>query len=476
MRIPLVLLLVLNLGARAWSQQLASANAAEMPTRFSMAEEAQIRARLAGMDCIIDRRDHPTVESYLRGYMLRNYRTTEVVLGRIPAYFPLFERLLAEEGLPDGLKYLAVVESALEPRALSRTGAGGLWQFMPTTARVYGLRIDERIDERAEPEKATRAAIAYLKEEYARFGDWSLVLASYNCGPGRVRRAIRRSGSKDFWKLSKYLPRETRNYVPAFVAATYLHTYGYLHGVNARETNPDLTLTEQVACPGGITFAEVAQATGLPLADVRLLNAQCIGGVLPAAEGASVRVPARVAPSLRTYLNWDDEGRGDLLQQVRKRPVLEDEDEGAAPRYYPQTVELTAGSSLDSFARAEGVSVHHLQAWNPGLPKTSDAARRVVVYRPRYVPRSPLELDEEPGVDLLMLPTRGVALADAGFYTLPKLPRRSPNATRRLGHYESLVDVWRGYRKTMSWREFTAWNGIDDYSHPKVGALLLVRQ
>ena len=177
------------------------------------------------------------VYGFINYFGVRNREYTRGILKKKDVYFPLFEKYLSKYGMPDELKYLSIVESGLEPRAISRAGAGGLWQFMPYTGRSYGLHQDFYINERFDPDAATEAACKYLKMLYNMFGDWELALAAYNSGPGNVRKAIRKSGyQKGFWNVYKYLPRETRSYVPQFVAIIYVINYADDYNLNSGDT------------------------------------------------------------------------------------------------------------------------------------------------------------------------------------------------------------------------------------------------
>ena len=448
--------------------------------RWTDDEEAAVVSRLESLESIIEVTAHPITQGYIRGYTLRNRDKTEAILGRIAAYFPLFERELAAAGLPDDLKYLALTESALDPRARSRTGAGGLWQFMPGTAEMYGLRIDGEVDERANPERATQAAVAFLRDEYERFGDWQLVLAAYNGGPGRVRRALRRSGESDYWELRRYLPRETRNYVPAFVAAKYLHLHGAWHGLRPRPLTLDEQLARPVACPEGVSLQEVAQACDLSLDLLRAMNPHVLRDTLSARPTASVRVPTRAAASLTTYLEWRA-GRGAddavaLAELVRNRPVRDSGDlAGVGYRYFKLRQALPGGVSLAERAESLGVSEHHLRLWNPLSPGLSPVDREITVFVPRFVPATPFS--EMPD---LVIPS--VATPAPRPLTLrgPVMPRsldaRLPNDRYRLARYESLLDVWQRFSESMTWQEFVAWNAIEVGSAPPPGTELLVRR
>jgi membrane-bound lytic murein transglycosylase D len=190
----------------------------------------QIKKRLVDINSTIPLNFNNTVKSFVDYFTVRNREYTKMVVSRSTYYFPMFEEIFAKHGLPDELKYLAIVESGLKPTAQSWAAAVGLWQFVYLTGQSYGLHVDWYIDERMDPVKSTEAAARYIKSLYNMFGDWELALAAYNCGPGNVRKAIRRSGYKrKFWQIYRYLPRETRGYVPQFVAITYALNYPEEH-------------------------------------------------------------------------------------------------------------------------------------------------------------------------------------------------------------------------------------------------------
>lgn len=238
-----------------------------------------------------------TYNSYVKGFVdyftVRNREYTKKVLRRKDVYFPLFERYLAKYNLPDELKYLSIVESGLNTRAISRAGAAGLWQFMPFTGRIYKLHQDWYVDERLDPEKATEAACKYLKELYQIFGDWELALASYNAGPGNVRKAIRRSGyKKTFWEIYRYLPRETRSYVPQFVAVIYSLNYAIEH--NLFIDDPDyLMACDTVRVDGYLHLPTMANLLGVCPEDLEDLNPQLKRSVVPETmKNYPVKIPA----------------------------------------------------------------------------------------------------------------------------------------------------------------------------------------
>lgn len=266
-------------------------------------EPQVIARRLYGLPTLIPMDYNEYVQRYIEVYTVRKRDLTAKVLGLSRVYFPVFEEQLDRAGLPIELKYLAVVESALNPHARSRVGATGLWQFMLGTARMYGLQVNSFVDERKDPYKSTEAATRYLKNAYEEFGDWLLAIASYNCGPGNVRKAIARSGGKrNFWEIMPYLPRETRGYVPAFIAVTYAFNYASLHNlypirVDFRLSQDTLHLKRM-----DITLAEIAEMTGADLDQLRYLNPELQLDRVPySAQDYVLRVPREVATYFATY-------------------------------------------------------------------------------------------------------------------------------------------------------------------------------
>jgi membrane-bound lytic murein transglycosylase D len=189
-------------------------------------------------------------------------------------YFPIYDQVFESLGMPKELKYLSIVESALDPHAVSRVGATGLWQFMFATAKIYGLRMDKHMDERKDPYVATQTAALYLKECYELFGDWFLAIAAYNCGPGNVSRAIKRSGleNPDYWALSPFLPKETRNYVPAFIAMTYMMEYHEQHGIEAKDVPAFAEGTQTIRVHHAIPFKAIAEAVNMDESVIKFLN------------------------------------------------------------------------------------------------------------------------------------------------------------------------------------------------------------
>lgn len=242
--------------------------------------DSLLRDRLTKLQKTIPLNYHKAVQAYVDYFTFRKASATKLMLERMPLFFPLYERMLADYNLPDELKYLSIVESALNPRAISRAGAGGLWQIMPGTGRDLRLYQDDYVDERMDPVKATEAACKYLRDLYNIFGDWELAMAAYNCGPGAVKRAMRRSGGDSFYTIYDALPKETRGYVPQFVAFTYLMNFANDHGIYA-ETYEYPIPHDTIQVSGYFNLETFARQTKVELADLQKMNPAITTTILP---------------------------------------------------------------------------------------------------------------------------------------------------------------------------------------------------
>ena len=232
------------------------------------------KERLARIPSVIELPYNDVVQKFIDRYSGRLRRSVSIMLGAQNFYMPTFEEALESYGLPLELKYLPVIESALNPNAVSRVGATGLWQFMLSTGKQYGLEVNSLVDERRDPVRASYAAAHYLRDLYKIFGDWNLVIAAYNCGPDNINKAIHRSnGATDYWQIYPYLPKETRGYVPAFIAANYIMTYYCDHNICPMQA--DLPgKTDTVVVSRDVHFEQVAKVLGMEIGQIQQLNPQ----------------------------------------------------------------------------------------------------------------------------------------------------------------------------------------------------------
>lgn len=314
-------------------------------------------------------------------YAERRRNLVRYMLGMADFYFPIIEQVLDEHDLPIELKYLAVVESALNPVALSRVGACGLWQFMLPTGKSYGLEINSLVDERRDPLKATQAACKYFKDMYAIYGDWNLVLASYNCGPGNVNKAIRRSGGKtDFWDIFPYLPKETRSYVPLFIAANYIMNYYCEHNLCPMQTSLPLA-TDTVMINNMLHFQQVADMLNLDIAELRALNPQYKRDIVPGNVAPSVLK----LPAAETYTFIDKEDtiyshRADeFLAQYLPSAASGHGLKGADKRERITHI-VKNGETVYTIANRYGVTARDLRNWNGLKSNRVVRGKRLKVY------------------------------------------------------------------------------------------------
>lgn len=264
--------------------------------------DAEYEQRLREMSGAIQYKLHPMVKEVIVARTEKYRSSTEQVLGLSEVYFPIFEEHLAKYNLPHQLKYLPVIESRLEPVARSYAGAVGLWQFIPSTGKIYNLQINSTIDERSDTYKASEAAARMLSELYNYYSDWALALAAYNCGAGRVNRAIKDAGSRDYWVVRNYLPTETQKYVPYFMAFAYVGEYYELHELNPMRYPESLRLTDTIVVHESRSLYQLAKDLDMSPDTLRRLNPGYLKGYVPANPGGSTIVlPSRVAAKLRGY-------------------------------------------------------------------------------------------------------------------------------------------------------------------------------
>ena len=335
--------------------------------------EKEYIERLSKMPTTIEMPYNGEVRKFIDLYVERRRTLVETMLGMSLYYMPIFEQALEVEGLPLELKYLPVVESALNPVAKSRVGAAGLWQFMMRTGKGLGLEINSLVDERLDPYKSSRMAAKYLKQLHSIYGDWSLAIAAYNCGPGKVNQALRRAGGtgKDFWQVYAFLPKETRGYVPAFIAANYVMTYFKHHNISpALAKKPIVVDTVQVT--RRIHFNQIANILNLPIEALRVLNPQYRKDVIP----GNSRPYTLALPSQQIYsfiLSEDSIFNSDASKYQPRavvEPLMEQvsSDENGVYEYETRTVtkyhKVKKGESLGKIAQKYGTTVNAIKKAN----------------------------------------------------------------------------------------------------------------
>ena len=311
-----------------------------------------IRERLKRIPAIMPMDYNSKVQTFIDVYTVRRRNLTSKLRGLEKVYFPMIEEVFYREGIPIEMKYLAVIESALNPKAVSSANAVGLWQFMLPTGKMYGLEVNSLIDERMDPYKSTVAAAKYLKDLYGMYHDWQLAIAAYNCGPGRVNYAIRRSGQRNFWKLWHLLPRETASYVPTFIAATYAMHYAEQHDIFPVNVNFTYHQDTLEFCRTQISLQDLAATAGCDVEYLARLNPELRRGLVPyQAVPYSVRVPLQVAEHYR---------RGGMDSLMKR--IVETRQEISERKSIRHTVKR--GESPESIAKRYEVPGDSVRIWN----------------------------------------------------------------------------------------------------------------
>ena len=333
--------------------------------------------RLKRIPSIIEMPYNEVVQKFIDRYSGRLRHSVSYMLGASNFYMPIFEEALETYGLPLELKYLPVIESALNPKAVSRVGATGLWQFMLATGKRYGLEVNSLVDERRDPIKASYAAANYLSDLYKVFGDWNLVIAAYNCGPDQINKAIHRSkGSKDYWQIYPYLPKETRGYVPAFIAANYIMTYYCEHNICPMTTRLPAK-TDTVMVGRNVHLEQIASVCNIDIEQLRTLNPAYRRDIVPGATKLSaVRLPqtevgkfidledsiyaynAEVLFSKRTTVEVND----DVPTYTRKSSSKRSRKKARSSR--GRSVTVKSGQTLSEIAKRNGTTVAKLRRLN----------------------------------------------------------------------------------------------------------------
>ena len=347
--------------------------------------------RLYNLPTVMEMSYNEVVRSYIDRYSDRNRNMVGYLATIGDYYFPMFEQALDKYGLPLELKYLPVIESALNPIAVSRVGATGLWQFMLKTGQSYGLEVNSLVDERRDPHKATDAAARYLLDLHKLYEDWNLVIAAYNCGPGNVNKAISRSGGKrDYWEIYKYLPKETRGYVPAFIAATYIMNYYPSHNICAVESNNDMIAMDTIHVNKQLHFKQISDVLSIPMEKLRRMNPQYKMDIIPGGVQSYVLVlpTNKVLAFIEqqdTITNYNRDTffthRLNTDQYINSSYSSNVSSGGTQNVYY----KVKKGDNLGKIAQRNHTTVAQLKKWN-NLKSNMISAGKSLIVQKKVVP------------------------------------------------------------------------------------------
>ena len=329
---------------------------------------------------------NPGLESVIKSYLKNRRESLQRLITLSTYYFPMFEQELDSHDIPLEIKYLAIVESALKPRAKSRVGATGLWQFMYNTGKMYGLDVSSYVDERSDPIKSTEAATKYLSKLYEIFGDWDLALAAYNSGPGNVTKAIRRSGGyQNYWNIRHNLPRETAGYLPAFLATMYIFEYAEEHGFTKAKPEFAYKETDTIRVKQMITLDQVSEVTGVDIEELQFLNPSYKLDIIPYIkdENYTLRLPRNV---MGPFVNNEDQIYAYAKAEFDKR-------EKPLPQFFEaesKTIyRVRSGDFLGKIARKYGVRVSQIKQWNGLRSNNISIGQRLTIYPSKpYTPAS----------------------------------------------------------------------------------------
>jgi len=342
------------------------------------------RLQLLNAKTPLDLDYNPYVKRYINVYLYKRASQMERMMGLAEYYYPMFESILDKYDIPLELKHLVIVESALNPRAKSPMGATGLWQFMYATGKQYGLYVSSYVDERYDPYLETEAAAKYMRNLYKMFGDWNLVLAAYNSGPGNVRKAIRRSGGhRNYWYLSPYLPKETRGYVPAFIAVNYAMEYGKLHNLKPKSPKISYYKTDTVMVKSKITFDQISnQLNGITKDELRFLNPAYKHDIIPYLSKKGYKLVLPIS-EIDNFVSREDSIYA-YAERINKKNAAK------MPKYYEANnmirYRVRSGDVLGSIADKYGVRVSEIKRWNKLRSNNIRVGQRLTIYPRKYNP------------------------------------------------------------------------------------------
>ncbi len=463
---------------------------AEADTLIPDFSDSVYMQRLAEIPTVVDLTYNRIVKNYINVYSRKRREQVRVMLGLSDYYFPLFEEIFDLYGVPYEIKYLSVIESALNPRAVSRVGAVGAWQFMYSTGKAYGLTINSLVDQRRDPIAATHAAAKFLADLYEIYHDWTLALAAYNCGPGNVNKAIRRSGGKrNFWDIYYYLPRETRGYVPAFIAATYIMNYYEEHLITRTPLSlPRVTDTMMVYEP--VHLMQVAEVLQIPIGLLRDINPQYRVDIVPGTskQGYAIAIPQEQVAAFidlqDTIFAHKDSIFFDPGKKVAspQRYTSSYRVDLSADKYDKLSYKVKSGDNVGFIADWYDVRASDLRYWNNISRNLIRVGQKLVIYKPKGKSARYRELDNMSFSEKQKFAGRSVSTASTssagsgstGTASTVSSGNNDDYITYRVRQGDSLWEIARKY-PGVSETDITRLNNISNAKKIQPGQILKIK-
>lgn len=451
----------------------------ELPTEL-------LKERLAAMDAKspFNIEYNQGLENLIKSFLKNRRKAFANQMAASEYYFPIFEEALAKQNVPLEIKYLAVVESALNPKAVSKMGATGLWQFMYQTGKQYKLNIDSYVDERSDPLKSSEAAAQYMTNMFAIFNDWDLVLASYNSGPGNVSKAIRRSGGQqNFWNIKKHLPQETQGYVPAFLATMYIYEYHTAHGIVPKKALVKHFATDTVMVKKEMSFAQISNLLDIPVEQLQALNPSYKRNVIPfysdknhylTLPSSKVGVFTSNEDKIYAYVQYELDKREKVKQNWKSNYIKDSLAYVSASNSKVKYYKVRRGDNLGDIAKKNDVAVSDLKKWNhlKGNSVASGKSLKIIL---DVATDSKTSLASNTNKNKVLIATDApkVATADAKTNSIDKTDTLVSNATNFyiVQKGDNLNTIAKKYNTTVA--DIQEWNHLSSTS-VKLGASLQV--
>ncbi len=433
--------------------------------------------RISKINSIIKLPYNSIIRNHIHVYTVRQRDKFSAVLGLMNYYFPLIEDIFDSYKLPDELKYMAIIESALNVNAVSRVGATGMWQFMYSTGRFYGLTINSLVDERRDPVKATHAAAKYIRDLYNIYNDWILVIAAYNCGPGNVNKAIRRSGNrKDYWQIYYRLPRETRGYIPQYVAAVYAVNYFAEHNIKPLPLNIPIS-TDTIMVNKDIHLNQISEVMGIPLGELRALNPQYRSGLVPGStRPMSLTLPVShlgdfidLNDTIRNYKPDVYLSRVNRTADPSRSVYLPADIKGKTKLFYT----VKDGDNLGFISEWYKVGLSDLRYWNNIYRNTIRVGQRLVIFI------DPSRSDYYSQVNAMTFAEKqqmtGKSVSPVPVAVVAELGQIGDYITYTVRNGDTIWDIVKMF-DNVSTSDVLSLNNISDPSKIKVGQILKIKK